>query len=498
MTLDLITRIGQDFLTSPTTITIEADTDANGSGTIDFQTRGVTRLQITNTGTLDVTVPTSGSIQAIRMKTNEAGSGDFAFSYFATAGNAGETRRDNQLVWGYNPGGPGNVADEHSFVEAIESRYNTAEDILQVEHYFQYDSGIESAISLPGVRPFSITIGLVSGDVAIDNMADSVRFWDKFFTGDGAGSPYFRMDMDDTEASFRLEGNSQIAYDGTDSVFLTNNGANYLYQIEDLSGNKRLKFFDGSGGASGSDYLNVFAATNTAEALNQVLIFGQVASGSTSRSIRWNGTTQQFEYQHASYLDSGVTTFRPLNDWAPQIRHYGLTRSLGDDAGDYIELGTIVDASSNEDGNFEIEVFSEDLRTYKRFVITKTDGDASGTWLEVIPSISGPGITDAGDVAVDIKNAGTGGHNLRLRRTVATAYGAQTYTVALRIFDKFNGFSASSGSGASATVAGTYRWIPLMQTPTGLYFWDGNSMELISVGASGSGGTGFRALVIPN
>lgn len=295
--LDPLTRIAYDSLFSITSITIGADTDANGSGTIDFQTRGVTRLQIGNTGTLDVTVPTSGALQAVRLKTNEAGSGDFSLSYFATAGNSGETRRDNQIVMGYNPGGPGFVSGEHSFVESIESRYNTDADILQLEHYFQYNSGTESAISLPGIRPFSITIGLVSGEVATDNMADTVRFWDKNFTGDGAGSPYFKMDMSTTAGEFTLKGNSSISYDGTAAVILNNNGQNILYAVEDLGGgDKRLKFWDGTGGSH--SYLNIFAADSVeAGGKNLTLEFGTVSSD--ARGIRWNGTTFRWQFQLA-------------------------------------------------------------------------------------------------------------------------------------------------------------------------------------------------------
>lgn len=486
-----------ESLFSATTITIGADTDANGSGTIDFQTRGVTRLQITNTGTLDITVPSpTGSIQAIRLKTNEAGSGDFALSYFATAGNAGETRRDNQIVLGYNPGGPGWVSGEHSFVESIESRYKTAEGTLQLEHYFQYDSGSESGVSLSGVRPFSITIGLVTGNIATDNMADVVRFWDKNFTGDGAGTPYFKMDMSTTAAEFTLSGDSGLSYNGTRTAWVTDVLGNVLYNMEDLgSGNRGLKFFDGSGGASGSDYLNIFVATSTADTVNLDLMFGTEAAAATNRSIRWNGTAQRFEYQDKDLND--VVDFRKINDWAPQIRHYGLTRSLGDDAGDYIEIGTVTN-TANGDGFFQVEVFSDDLRTFKLFNIPKTSGDSSGTWREVQPAISGPAITDGGDVAVDIKNNGTGGHNIRLRRTVLTTFGAQSFSIAVRIYDKVNSFVASSGSGASATVAGDYRWIPWTMTPSGPALWDGSVMQPVSIGAAGSGGTGLRALCVPN
>lgn len=498
-----------ESLLSATTITIGADTDANGSGVIDLQTRGVTRLTIGNTGMigiggtatsfLDISSGSAlGGNRFVRFNNKESGHPDYGIEIHHTLNTEfGFVRPIHSLVFGYNYTTSGNVEFENDEAIAlvIETPYMTSEGNKQSELYFQTRAPTTEGGA--SYRPFGFD-HLFENDTLLGSMRfDSMRIGHK-------GSIYDWMSFDSTATSGDLSiyGNAGISFTGTapfggsvKPVIITYAGGNILYAMEDLSGNKRLKFFDGSGGAAGSDYLNIFAATDADQTVNQVLMFGNTASAGKNRSIRWNGTDQRFEYQDTDL--SSVTAFRKFNDWASHIRHYGVTRSLGDDAGDYIELGSVT-LTGNGDGFFQIEVFSDDLRTFKLFNIPKSDGDSSGTWREVQPAISGPAITDGGDVAVDIRNAGTGGHNLRLRRTVATVYGAQTYTVALRIFDKINSFVAASGSGASATVAGDYRWIPWTMTPSGPALWDGSTIQPITIGATDTGGSGYRALVVPN
>lgn len=120
--LDFITRIDSTAsLLSPLTITIGADTDANSSGTIDLQTRALTRLQITNAGNVSVAnkiginqpVPTSqihiNPTYAINVTAGEQvirfeppnGIADFTFRLESTV-FGGQADTDDVVMWGWN------------------------------------------------------------------------------------------------------------------------------------------------------------------------------------------------------------------------------------------------------------------------------------------------------------------------------------------------------------------------------------------------------------
>jgi len=61
--------IGSGGVANATTTTIGADTDANGSGTIDLQTRNVTRLQVANDGTVVLSAATANTGSALQVAT---------------------------------------------------------------------------------------------------------------------------------------------------------------------------------------------------------------------------------------------------------------------------------------------------------------------------------------------------------------------------------------------------------------------------------------------
>lgn len=120
MALDYITRTDPSApISSLTSITIDADTDANGSGTIDLRTRNLQRLQITNAGNVSVAnkigvnqpvpisalhinatyaVATTASEYPIRLRP-PSGAGDFCFMLNTTMFS---TQRDDIVWWGWN------------------------------------------------------------------------------------------------------------------------------------------------------------------------------------------------------------------------------------------------------------------------------------------------------------------------------------------------------------------------------------------------------------
>lgn len=460
-------------------LVLGADTDATGTHGIRLKTRGLDRLFIANSGNFgfNTITPSStaildfnnlptptGAIQVFRFRNNEAGSGDFSTSYFATAGSNGETKKDNQVCTGYNVGGPGVVAGEHQFVSCLESRFKTTAAIWQLEQYDSFTAGSESSLA-GNWRPRTLTINLKNSAIRGDYLMDSFSLWDKAFLGNGAGSPFFNFNMPTGSGDLEFYGDTGIHNLGTRAAYIRDTGANILYKFESLAASaNRLKFWDGASGADST--LNIFAAGSAATPFNMTLMFGVNSVVGANKSIRWNGTTEKFEYE-AFKADLSTVEFRPFNDESNNIRNYGLSRALGAAAGDTIEIGSLTFVA-NGDGNIVVEVFSDDNRLYKKFNISKTSGDSSGTWLEVIPDINGQNVAGAGDLTVDIRNNGTGGHNLRIRRTVLGTFGTQTFIVTVRVLDRINSFVASSATSAGATVAGIYRWIPITNTPLGI------------------------------
>lgn len=138
-----------ESLLSATTITIGADTDSNGSGTIDLQTRTLTRLQITNAGNVYVaskiginkTVPISAlhidATYAIDTTATEfpirlrppSGLGDFLFMLNTTMFGA---QNDDVVWWGWNI--DGSAPTEPSIHFAMEREFGTDYEIHMETH----------------------------------------------------------------------------------------------------------------------------------------------------------------------------------------------------------------------------------------------------------------------------------------------------------------------------------------------------------------------------
>jgi len=107
-----------------------------------------------------------GSIEIMRVRTNEAGTADFGWTLAKYAGSNGETRQDNQFCWGYNVGPAGNklVASEHLYGHCIENRYKTAGGATQLEEYNLFIPGDDCVgAGCFAQRTASITPDLRSG-----------------------------------------------------------------------------------------------------------------------------------------------------------------------------------------------------------------------------------------------------------------------------------------------------------------------------------------------
>jgi hypothetical protein len=313
---------GTGGVDNPDTTVIGAANQSLGDtgGFISLKTRQTERFQVGNTGDFGIggtstgalfdvfTLPSTGTKTIFNLRTNEAGSGNFTEVYTSTAGSNGETRRDNQRCFGYNlAGDAGVVAGEHSYFNCGEMRYKTAEGTLQLELYEGFTAGSES--SLPGSWRFqSTTIGLTNSSIVLGRFADSVTCWDKDGIGDGAGQPYFKMQMDDSVGEFIFTGNSSVRLNSSNDVWLKK-GEDPVLTI--VSGNDISL---GSGGAGSDEHLRLFPSLSLfATSALVSLDFGQWPGGHPI-AIRFNGdpAVNDFQYTHTS--PGAPNVWRKFND----------------------------------------------------------------------------------------------------------------------------------------------------------------------------------------
>lgn len=125
--------------------TIAADTDANGTGVIDFQTRNLTRAQFGNAGSLEFTATTNVAL----MKSTLASGLMLGLSFthtldsntgpvelvVASGNNPGGLRKDTYYQFGHNPRLQG---DGVAHYLATELHYNPGGTQVQTETYFQH------------------------------------------------------------------------------------------------------------------------------------------------------------------------------------------------------------------------------------------------------------------------------------------------------------------------------------------------------------------------
>lgn len=163
------------------TTTIGADSDSDGIGVIAFQTRGITRQQVNNDGTvtfsykvgfgnaapsawLDVLPVANDKIVKVSVSgnfipfefwdTQDPAAGPFAL-HIASGVNPGPTsRRDTYMQFGYNPAG---LNSDFRFYEAIENFWNPGGTQTQLEWYWEYINPNNGGGSV-SMRPFGMVI----------------------------------------------------------------------------------------------------------------------------------------------------------------------------------------------------------------------------------------------------------------------------------------------------------------------------------------------------
>lgn len=174
---------------------IDADTDANGTGVVSLRTRNLDRVIVANngkvgfagqtspTGWLDVLPATTETVlRASRstgyfigfsfLQNEDALVGPFEW-FVNSATNPGGLRRDTYCQYGYNPRG---VTDDMRLYWAIETRWNPGGTTVQHEHYLDYISPSNGGGAV-NMRPFGFVIREDVQSIETDFRTSTFRVW---------------------------------------------------------------------------------------------------------------------------------------------------------------------------------------------------------------------------------------------------------------------------------------------------------------------------------
>lgn len=187
---------------------IDADTDANGTGVVSLRTRNIDRVIVANngkvgfagqtspTGWLDVLPATTETVlRASRatgyftgfsfLQNQDAACGPF--EWVVNSGvNPGGIRRDTYCQFGYNPQA---ITDDMRLYFAIETRWNPSGTQVQNEVYLEYISPSNGGGAVASVRPLGWTIREDVQSILTDSFTSTFRIWD-WPNNPGADHPF--------------------------------------------------------------------------------------------------------------------------------------------------------------------------------------------------------------------------------------------------------------------------------------------------------------------
>lgn len=180
-----------DSLTSLTNITIDADTDANGSGTIALRTRNLNRLVINNDGTANLlqndlligTFNGGNSGGRVRLATDSAAIyaafSEATFDYVGTGpGGASYSNHSFGLWYNSDFSGAKVVASEVSFGLNHEPKFSQAGNPYQTEIYYSWTDPTNAI----NIRPWGLVIQHATGDTVL-NMNGEIAFLENLSSG---------------------------------------------------------------------------------------------------------------------------------------------------------------------------------------------------------------------------------------------------------------------------------------------------------------------------
>jgi hypothetical protein len=436
------------------------------------------------TAYIDVNPPATGAHQIMRLRTNEAGDGDFGMMYYTTPNDfediydviEGPPRRKlKDMVIGYNIGSsPDYVSGESSFVLAWEMNYVTIEGRPQNE--FWMGSG---APGHPFTRPFAIDTFLDTGTTQV-----SINTPTFYLSDPSTGIPWITFVTTPTTGRVTLIGDSKIDFQlpAAGGVMISNSGSDILaYPVA-----RKVELFStGIGDAE----IGLFSGDGDPENDNR-LTFGGTAGALNPNAPGFRSLQAKMQYSN------GSNVWHDFNEELGTYQHhYALTRNLASGSGATTEIGTI--AQDAKGGIFEVLV-SDIQDSGQLFVVPSYYEQRNGVgWMQLVPVIASDANRGGDGYTVDFN--GTSGM-LRLRRRGGGGTGPASVVVTVKLYGALanNSFTTSSGTGSGGTVDGVYAGTRFGQLNGAVQIYDGAAMQLVTIGAADSGGTGYRALVIPN
>jgi hypothetical protein len=238
-----------------------------------------------------------GFSEIMRVETNEEGTAPFGWTLAKYAGNAGETKQDNQFCWGYNVGPGGNkiVPSEHSYGHCIENRYRTNNGVAQLEEYNFFIPGNECVgTGCVTQRTMSVSPELASGLVI--NRFEGLHVMK-------AGATQQMLDKD---LSF-YNGTGAINYHGNrTSNALMLAGGTPILSFKFNTGNKVELFNTGVGNAE----VGLFATSASTSVLSLTFAGQRDVLNPNAAGFRKNGT-QGMEVNHGSGWAKILSTESP-------------------------------------------------------------------------------------------------------------------------------------------------------------------------------------------
>lgn len=274
-------------LISATSIIIGADSDANGSGTISLQTRGVERLNITNIGNFNIItklgfntpvplsqvhvsatypIDTTGGFYPIRL-TPPTGDGDFLFLLSTTMFGA---QNDDVVWWGWNI--DGGKAGEPSIHFAMEREFGANPDYeVHLESQRPHGANV--------IRHWTWNINKVTGETTHAIRADSFGITNAL----GAAEVNARLTVNISEVLMTIPLRTQG-----------------MINFESPAGNDWFRF-----------------RGLPADSTTGWLLFGSTDTAGGVPSISRNGASGIFVYSGGSDLSNGLVTGRGFDARGP-------------------------------------------------------------------------------------------------------------------------------------------------------------------------------------
>lgn len=400
---------------------------ADDSAFAAFQAGATTLDSLGTSGVATFTAGTLGTAyQPIILDTNDPAAPYFGFAVKSFAGENGATTRNNVLQYGWNLNASGARVDTGlpAFGFVLEADYTTPATVRQIEQYFSITAADGSAY-----RPFGHVFQYADETIIGTWRCDNVSFGSKDYLRDWL--TIYSPTSGALDMQFNSGFASRINYLGTTEDFIQKSGNGVL----GVDSSNRLRV----GGS--------YAEIGFGEGTDTLAASVNLKIGSRSRAnyglMRWNHSTLRWEFG----LSSG--TYRPFG--VSSLATENISGTLGNTAGDYVELGYVAGASKYPTVVTVVLHTGGNPGSAQTYTVMRPSNSVPGTsWVQVLPAYS----LNAQNFALDIRKGSSDRLELRVRR-VSAGSGAIAF-VGTVIVHGDQPWTAQAGTGASATSTGIY------------------------------------------